>query len=88
MPMILFADGKRVGEISDWKLTERFSEKRMVLGKEILMPKPNDLCQFISPKPVNRRNELRVEDGKTQYHLSEIKVVGGTQVTSTVKSKS
>ena len=89
MPLVLFADGKKVGEISEWKLNERAAEKRMVLGKEILMPKPNDQCQFVSPKPVNRRNELIVVgDDKSRFVLSEIRVTGGTQVTATVKSKS
>ena len=88
MALVLFADGKKVGEISDWKLNERLAEKRMVLGKEILMPKPNDQCQFTSPKPVNRRMELVVvAEDKTRYALSEIRVNGGTEVTATVKSK-
>ena len=82
---ILFENGKKIGEISDWSLTEREAEKRMVLGKEILMPKPKDQCVFSSPKPVNRKSELVViEDGKLRYRLENAKVKDGTLVTATV----
>jgi len=37
---ILFENGKKIGEISDWMLIERQAERRLVLGKEVMMPKP------------------------------------------------
>jgi hypothetical protein len=83
--MTLFEDGKKIGEISEWKRTERFAEKRSVLGKEILMKKPKDQCQFVSPKPINRKKKHWIigDDGR-KMTLSEVKVSGATNVTATI----
>lgn len=87
--MTLFEDGKRVGEISDWQRTERFAEKRMVLGKEIMMKKPKDQCTFVSPKPVNWRKRLwLIADDGTKLMLSDVQVKGVTSVTASIDSES
>lgn len=83
--LVLFEDGIRVGEVSEWKRTERFAEKKVVLGKEIVTQKPKDQCEFVSPKPVNRKKSLwLIADGKKKIVLSEIKVKAGTFVTATI----
>lgn len=83
--MILYEDGKKVGEISEWKRIERFAEKRVVLGKELEMKKPKDQCSFVSPKPVRWKKPLwLIADDGTKLTLSEVKVVSGTKVTATI----
>jgi hypothetical protein len=85
MARIVWCEGERLGEISDWSMTDRPAEKRMVLGKEILMPKPKDQCQFVSPKPIHWKKKVWViEDGKIKYTLGELKIQHGTNVTATV----
>lgn len=86
--MILFEDGKELGVISNWKLIERFPEKRTVLGKEIVTQKPKDQCQFDSPKPVKRKKTYWiVSDDNTKLMLSELNVKGGTAVTATISER-
>ncbi len=85
MAYVLFEKGKKIGEISDWVLTERPAELRNVLGKEILMPKPMDQCTFTSPKPIPRRSELiLIFDRKIEYQLRTTFVRGGTFVTADI----
>lgn len=85
---ILYENGKKVGEIEDWVLTERQAEKRVVLGKEIFMPKPKDQVTFASPKVVGRKSDLVViDDNKIHYRLDEIKVKAGTLVTASVAER-
>ncbi len=82
---ILFENGKKIGEISDWMLIERQAERRLVLGKEVMMPKPKAQCTFTSPKLVNKKSEfLVIEDAKTRYQLKDVKVKDGTFVTASI----
>ncbi|MES2854547.1 MAG: hypothetical protein V4692_01735 [Bdellovibrionota bacterium] len=83
--MTLFEDGKKIGEISEWKLIERQAEKKTFLGKEVMMPKPKDQCQFVSPKPVSWKKQLWIikPDG-TKLNLTEVRVTGATTVTATL----
>ncbi|MES2964168.1 MAG: hypothetical protein V4760_09785 [Bdellovibrionota bacterium] len=85
MTMTLFEDGKRIGVIEEWTRTERFAEKKTVLGKEIVTRKPKDQCQFVSPKPVNWRKRLHLvaEDG-TKLTLTDVRVTKVTTVTATI----
>jgi hypothetical protein len=86
--MTLFADGKKLGEISAWKLIERLPETKTVLGKHILTQKPKDQCEFISPKPVNRKSQLwLISDKKIKWTLTEVKVKDGTFITATVADR-
>jgi hypothetical protein len=85
MAMILYEDGKEVGEVSEWELVERMPEKKMVLGKEIITGKPKDLCHFVSPKPVSWKKRLwLIADDGMKIHLSEVNVRGATTVTATI----
>ncbi len=82
---ILFENGKKVGEVSDWILSDRPAERRMLLGKEVMMPKPKDQCTFASPKLIGKKSELVViEDSQKRYVLKDVKVRAGTLVTATV----
>ena len=85
MAAVLFEKGKKIGEISEWVLTEGKAEVRNVLGKEILMPKSKDHCTFTSPKPVPRRSDLiLIVDRKIEYKLKVTYVRGGTFVTADI----
>lgn len=86
--MILFEDGKRIGVIEEWKRTERFAEKKTVLGKEIVTKKPKDQCSFVSPKPVSWKKKLwLIADDGTKLTLSEVRVTGATTVTATIEDE-
>jgi hypothetical protein len=83
--MTLYEDGKKIGEITEWKRTERFPEKKVFLGKEVMSKKPNDLCHFVSPKPVSWKKQLWViADDGSKLKLSEIKIRGGTVIDATI----
>ncbi|MEK7355046.1 MAG: hypothetical protein AAB250_01255 [Bdellovibrionota bacterium] len=85
--MTLFEDGKKIGEISEWKRVERFPEKKTVLGKEIVTKKPKDQCHFVSPKPVSWKKRLWIiADDGTKLTLTDVKVKGATTVTATIES--
>ena len=88
MAMILFDDGKKLGEISEWSEHQRPVEMKMVLGKDVLSQSSKIEWQFVSPKPVNRRSQLWVIiDGKTKATLKDLKITGGTKITATVGTK-
>jgi len=88
MAIILFDDGKKLGEVSEWSEHQRPAEMKMVLGKEVLSQSSKIECKFVSPKPVHRRSQLWVVvDGKTKMTLKDLKITGGTQVTATVGAK-
>ena len=88
MAYILFDQGKRIGEISDWKVAAVPATYKNVLGKSFLSVPANDECTFISPKPVNRKSQLVViEDGKWEIALQLKNVKGGTEVTAKILSR-
>lgn len=100
MNYILFSDGKEIGEISEWKLTERPAIKKQVLGKEIGVQEQNDECQFVSPKPVKWKSKLwlisiaesssRLSTGANhsiKLVLADLKVAHGTMITATVSER-
>ena len=87
MTHVLFDQGKRIGEVSDWKVTPYEPEYKDVLGKSVMMPAKNDLCSFITPKPVSRKTQLTiVEDGKRELVL-QIKAVKGMTVTAFISAR-
>jgi len=89
MTYILFSDGVRIGEISEWALTERAAEKKFVLGKEILTHKPNDQCKFVSPKPVKWKSKMwLISSGKEKLVLADLDVRHGTMITATISERS
>jgi hypothetical protein len=85
--MKLYEDGRLLGLISEWKLSEELPAKRIVLGKEIEMPNPKMRCEFVSPKPVQRKKKhwLIKDDGK-KLILSDVKVTGGTFVSAAIEN--
>jgi hypothetical protein len=88
MASILYDDGKKIGEISEWTRKSEPAAYKTFLGKTALMTPANDECSFTSPKPVNRKSKLTVvEDSKTRYVLEVVKVVGGTQITAKIKEQ-
>ena len=85
MSRILFENGKKIGEISDWTLTDLPAPTRMVLGKLITLPKPKDQCTFTSPKPVQRKSALTViEDKKIEFQIQSTYVKDGTFITGSI----
>ncbi len=79
-------DGKKIGEISEWKHEVAPPAYKTFLGKTVLMTPANDECSFVSPKPVRRKDILTiVADAKTRYTVEVMKAVGGTQVTAKIK---
>ena len=88
MAFVLFENGKKIGEISDWVFTEKPALVKNVLGKEVLMPKPKDQCSFTSPKPIPKRSDLiLIQDRKIEYILKVTWVRGGTYVTADILEK-
>ena len=85
MAHLLYDDGKKIGEVSDWTRKTEPAAYKTFLGKTALMTPANDECSFISPKPVHRKSKLTVvEDSKIRYVLVVTKVVGGTQITAKI----
>ncbi|MBC7742576.1 MAG: hypothetical protein H7061_10290 [Bdellovibrionaceae bacterium] len=85
MAHILFDQGKKVGEISDWSLVINIPTTKNILGKTVVVPAKKNDCHFVSPKPVNRRSKLTViEDGKIEYVLEISAVRGATVVTASI----
>jgi hypothetical protein len=88
MARLLYDDGNKVGEISDWTQRNEPAAYKTFLGKTALMSPANDLCSFTSPKPVHRKAKLTVvEDSSVRYVLEVLKVVGGTEITAKIKEK-
>ncbi len=87
MTHILFDQGKKLGEVSEWKLTRYEPVYKDVLGKSVLMPATNDVCSFVTPKPVSRKTQLTIiEDQKLELVL-QIKSVKGMTVTASIVSR-
>lgn len=87
MAYILFDQGKKIGEISDWTVIVHEPTYKNVLGKIILSTPANNECSFVSPKPVNRKSQLIViQDGKKEFVLQVKAVKGGTFVSALIVS--
>ena len=85
MAYVLFENGKKLGDIKDWTLTDRPAVHKVVLGKEIVTPKPKDLVTFTSPKPVKRKNSFTVvQDQKIEFVIQVTNVKDHTLVTGEV----
>jgi hypothetical protein len=81
MAYILFENGKKVGEIADWTVTELPAPTRMVLGKLVTLPKPKDQCTFVSPKPIHRKSVLKIiKDNNTEILVQSTSIKGGTVI--------
>lgn len=88
MAIILYDNGARLGEVTDWQIANKPSVYKTFLGKTVLSTPANDECTFISPKPVKRKSNLMiVENGKREYHLQVIKVTGSTSVAAKILKK-
>ena len=89
MAYILFdSDGKKIGEISEWKHEVAPPAYKTFLGKTVLMAPANDECTFVSPKPVRRKAVLTiVADAKTRYVVEVTAAIGGTQITAKIKEQ-
>ena len=82
MTHVLYDQGKKLGEVSEWKFTKSEPTYKDVLGKSVLVPATNDVCSFVTPKPVSRKTQLTVlEDQKCELVL-QIKSVKGMTVTA------
>jgi hypothetical protein len=87
MTHILYDQGKKLGEVSEWKLTVNEAFYKNILGKMVLMPATNDVCSFVTPKPVSRKTQLTIlEDQKCELVL-QIKSVKGMTVTAFITAK-
>lgn len=85
MAHVLYENGKKVGEVTDWIQTERLPQTKLVLGKSIITQKLNDQCTFTSPKVVSRKSELTIITDKVlKLSLGDVKVKDGTYVTATI----
>lgn len=88
MAHILFDQGKKIGEISDWTVVSHKPTYKNVLGKMFLSAAATTECSFISPKPVNRKSQLTViEDSKIEFTLQVKAVKGATRVTALITSQ-
>ena len=88
MAFILFENGKKIGEISDWVVESHEPVFKNVLGKVVLSVPANNGCTFASPKPINRKSQLTViQDGKLEFTLQIKSVKGATFVTALITSK-
>lgn len=88
MNYILYENGKKIGEISDWKLESSEPVYKDVLGKRVLSAPKAEQCSFISPKPVNRKSQLAVvENGAKEFKLQIVAVKGATFVTALIISQ-
>lgn len=87
MAHILFDQGKKLGEVSEWKLTPYEPVYKEVLGKNVLMPATNDVCSFVTPKPVSRKTQLTILEDQKQELVLQIKSVKGMTVTAFITEK-
>ena len=87
MAYILYDHGKKVGEISEWVFEAHEPVYKNVLGKIVLSTPANNICTFVSPKPVNRKSQLVViRDGTQEFNLQLIAVKGSVFVTAKIIS--
>ena len=84
---VLFDQGKKLGEVSDWKVIPDEPVYKDVLGKRVLMPAKHDVCSFVSPKPVHRKSQLSIVEDKQTKLVLEVQSVKGTAVTAFVVSR-
>lgn len=82
MAHILFDKGTKLGEVSEWVLTPYEPVYKEVLGKNVLMPATNDVCSFVTPKPVSRKTQLSIIEDQKQELVLQIKSVKGMTVTA------
>lgn len=88
MAYVLFENGKKVGEISDWAVEAHEPVYKDVLGKRVLSVPKNNQCTFVSPKPVNHKSQLTViHDGRHEFILKINKVTGATSVSALIVSQ-
>ena len=88
MAFILYDQGKKLGEISEWTITTQVPVYKNILGKTVLSVPAKDECSFVSPKPVTRKSKLTViEDAKLKFELEVKSVVGGTVVVAAILSR-
>ncbi len=87
MTHILFDQGKKLGEVSEWKLTLYEPVYKDVLGKSVLMPVTNDICSFVTPKPVSRKTQLTIIEDQNLELVLQIKSVKGMTVTASIVSR-
>ena len=87
MTHVLYDQGKKIGEVSEWKLTPYEPVYKDILGKLVLMPVTNDVCSFKTPKPVSRKTQLTIlEDHKIELVL-QIKSVKSMTVTALIVAR-
>lgn len=88
MAYVLFENGKKLGEISEWSVEADEPVYKDVLGKRVLSVPKNNQCTFVSPKPVNRKSQLTViRDGHYEFVLKINKVTGATFVSALIISQ-
>jgi hypothetical protein len=87
MAHILYDQGKKIGEVSEWKLTPYEPVYKDILGKLVLMPVTNDVCSFITPKPVSRKTQLTILEDQNKELVLQIKSVKGMTVTATIVAR-
>lgn len=87
MAHVLFAQGKKLGEVSEWKLTPYEPVYKDVLGKRVLMPAKSDVCSFVTPKPVSRDMQLTIIEDRKLEMILQITSVKGMTVTASIISR-
>lgn len=88
MAFILYDQGKKVGEVSDWIVESNPPVYKDVLGKTVLATPANDGCSFVSPKPVNRKTQLKIiEAERIEYDLKIVRVQDHTRITAKILAK-
>ena len=87
MAQVLFDKGKKLGEVSEWILIPYKPIYKEVLGKNVLMPATNDLCSFVTPKPVSRKTQLTILEDQKRELVLQIKSVKGMTVTAFITSR-
>lgn len=87
MERLLYDNEQLIGPISDWVQKEDPPVYKTFLGKTVLVSSANDICSFVSPKPVKRKSKLTVvENKKRRLTLEILKAIGGTQIQAKIKS--
>ena len=87
MTRVLFDKGKKVGEVSEWKFTPYEPTYKNILGKTVLMPETNDVCSFVTPKPVSRKTQLTILEDQKRELVLQIRSVKGMTITAFVTAR-
>lgn len=87
MSHILFDQGKKIGEVSEWNFKPYEPVYKNILGKMVLAPEKPDECSFVVPKPVSRKSQLTIVENKKQELVLQIKSVKGMTVTASIVSR-